>query len=93
MNSIDEEVKNLESSQALDLISSDIEIGFISTSIPIIIFTTAALITVYAILQRKRRKSKIVEIEPNLLEVMQKRSAIATLDTKTRKTKAKKKSR
>jgi len=93
MNSIDEEVKNLESSQALDLISSEIEIGFISTSIPIIIFTTAALITVYAILQRKRRKSKIVEIEPNLLEVMQKRSAIATLDTKTRKTKAKKKSR
>ncbi len=93
MNSIDEEVKNLESSQALDLISSEIEIGFISTSIPIIIFTTAALITVYAILQRKRRKSKIVEIEPNLLEVMRKRSAIATLDTKTRKTKAKKKSR
>ena len=93
MDNIDEEVKNLESSQALDLISSDIKVGFISTSIPVIIFTTAALITIYAILQRKRRKSKIVEIEPNLLELMRKRSAIATLDTKTRKTKAKKKSR
>ena len=93
MNSIDEEVKNLESSQALDLISSDIKIGFISTSIPIIIFTTAALISLYAILQRRRRKSKSVEIDPNLLDLMRKRAVLEASQAKTNKAKAKKKSR
>ena len=93
MNSIDEEVKNLESSQALDLISSDIKVGFISTSIPIIIFTTAALISLYAILQRRRRKSKSVEIDPNLLDLMRKRAVLEASQAKTNKAKAKKKSR
>ena len=93
MNSIDEEVKNLESSQALELIGSDIKVGFISTSIPIIIFTIAAFISLYAILQRRRRKSKIVEIDPNLLEVLRKRAVLEASQAKTNKTKAKKKSR
>jgi len=93
MNSIDEEVKNLESSQALELIGSDIKVGFISTSIPIIIFTIAAFISLYAILQKRRRKSKIVEIDPNLLEVLRKRAVLEASQAKTNKTKAKKKSR
>ena len=91
MNSIDEEIKNLESSQALDLINSDIKVGFISTSIPVIIFTTAVLISLYAILQRRRRKSKIVEVDPNLLEAIRKRAVLEASKAKTNKTSAKKK--
>ena len=93
MSSIDEEVKNLESSQALDLINSDIKVGFISTSIPVIVFTAAVLISLYAILQRRRRKSKIIEVDPNLLEAIRKRAVLEDSKAKTNKTNAKKKSR
>lgn len=73
IDSIDDEVRNLESNQALDLINSEVKVGFISTSIPIIIFTSVAIFALYAYLQKRRRKSKMVEIDPNLLEVIKSR--------------------
>ena len=58
IDGIDEEFKNLDSSQALDLINSDIKVGFISTSIPVILFTAASAIAIYAYLARRKRRSK-----------------------------------
>ena len=73
IDGIDNEVRNLESNQALDLLNSEVKVGFISTSIPIIIFTSVAIFALYAYLQRRRRRSKMVEIDPNLLEVIKSR--------------------
>jgi hypothetical protein len=58
INAIDEEVRNLENSQALDLLNSDIKIAFISTSIPVFIFTVTAVAAIYAYLARRKRRSK-----------------------------------
>ena len=58
IDGIDQEFRNLDSSQALDLINSDIKVGFISTSIPVILFTAASAIAIYAYLARRKRRSK-----------------------------------
>jgi len=58
INAIDEEVRNLENSQALDLLNKDISIGFISTSIPVFIFSVTAIAAIYAYLARRKRRSK-----------------------------------
>ena len=67
IDSIDEEFKNLESSQALDLITTEVKIGFVSTSIPVILFTAASAIAIYAYLARRKRRSKFEAVDPNLL--------------------------
>jgi hypothetical protein len=67
IDSIDEEFKNLESSQALDLITTEVKIGFLSTSIPVILFTAASAIAIYAYLARRKRRSKFEAVDPNLL--------------------------
>ena len=78
INAIDEEVRNLENSQALDLLNKDISIGFISTSIPVFIFTVTAIAAIYAYLARRKRRSKF-DLASNemLAKIIEQQSALA----------------
>ncbi len=94
---IDEEVKSLENSQALDLLSSDIKIGFISTSIPVFIFTVTAVAAIYAYLARRKRRSKFdLASDEVLAKIREKQAATAIKKynvkvSKTKSTSTKKK--
>ena len=78
INAIDEEVRNLENSQALDLLNKDIGIGFITTSIPVFIFTVTAVAAIYAYLARRKRRSKF-DLASNemLAKIIEQQSALA----------------
>jgi hypothetical protein len=84
-------VRNLENSQALDLLNSDIKIAFISTSIPVFIFTVTAAAAIYAYLARRKRRSKfdlgssemLAKINEQRL-VMEKKPTKASLKRKPR---------
>ncbi len=67
IDGIDEELKNLELSQALDLITTEVKIGFLSTSIPVILFTAASAIAIYAYLARRKRRSKFDLVSNEML--------------------------
>jgi hypothetical protein len=78
INAIDEEVRNLDNSQALDLLNSDIKIGFISTSIPVFIFTVTAIAAIYAYLARRKRRSKFdLASDEMLAKIREQQSALA----------------
>jgi hypothetical protein len=78
IDSIDEEFKNLESSQALDLITTEVKIGFVSTSIPVILFTAASAIAIYAYLARRKRRSKFDLVSNEMLaKVLEQQEASA----------------
>jgi chromosome segregation ATPase len=78
IDSIDEEFKNLESSQALDLITTEVKIGFLSTSIPVILFTAASAIAIYAYLARRKRRSKFDLVSNEMLaKVLEQQEASA----------------
>ena len=83
MSSIDEEVKNLESSQALDLINSDINVGFISTSIPVFIFIVAAVVAIYAYLARRKRRSKFDIASDEVLAKIREQQAATAIKKKS----------
>ena len=100
IDGIDEEFKNLDSSQALDLINSDIKVGFISTSIPVILFTAASAIAIYAYLARRKRRSKfdlasdetLARIREQQVATTIKKKSVKVSKTKSRGTKKKPKS-
>jgi hypothetical protein len=97
INAIDEEVRNLENSQALDLLNKDISIGFISTSIPVFIFTVTAIAAIYAYLARRKRRSKFdLASDEMLAKIRERQSALAVKNkavkvSKTKSTATKKK--
>ena len=68
INAIEDEVKSLDNSQALDFINKDLQIGFISTSIPVILLTIATVAAIFAYLTRRKRRSKFEVVDSNLLE-------------------------
>jgi chromosome segregation ATPase len=91
INAIDEEVRNLENSQALDLLNSDIKIGFISASIPVFIFTVTAVAAIYAYLARRKRRSKFDLASNEMLARIREQqvaTAIKTKSVKVSKTKS-----
>ena len=100
IDGIDEEFKNLDSSQALDLINSDIKVGFISTSIPVILFTAASAIAIYAYLARRKRRSKfdlasdetLARIREQQATTAIKKKSVKVSKTRSRGTKKKSKS-
>jgi hypothetical protein len=76
ITAIDEEVRNLENSQALDLLNQDISIGFIS--IPLFIFTVTAIAAIYAYLARRKRRSKFDLVSNEMLaKVLEQQEAAA----------------
>lgn len=83
IESIDEEFKNLESSQALDLITKDVQIGFVSTSIPVILFTAASAIAIYAYLARRKRRSKFDLASDKTLARIREQQAAAAIKKKS----------
>ena len=83
IDSIDEEFKNLESSQALDLITTEIKIGFVSTSIPVILFTAASAIAIYAYLARRKRRSKFDLASDKTLARIREQQAAAAIKKKS----------
>jgi hypothetical protein len=83
IDSIDEEFKNLESSQALDLITTEVKIGFISTSIPVILFTAASAIAIYAYLARRKRRSKFDLASDKTLAKIREQQAAAAMKKKS----------
>jgi hypothetical protein len=78
IDGIDKELKNLELSQALDLITTEVKIGFVSTSIPVILFTAASAIAIYAYLARRKRRSKFDLVSNEMLaKVLEQQEASA----------------
>jgi hypothetical protein len=78
ITAIDEEVRNLENSQALDLLNQDISIGFISISIPLFIFTVTAIAAIYAYLARRKRRSKFDLVSNEMLaKILEQQEAAA----------------
>jgi chromosome segregation ATPase len=90
IDSIDEEFKNLESSQALDLITTEVKIGFLSTSIPVILFTAASAIAIYAYLARRKRRSKFDLASTEMLaKIREQQSTLAVKKKSVKGSKAK----
>jgi chromosome segregation ATPase len=83
INAIDEEVRNLENSQALDLLNSDLKIGFISTSIPVFIFTVTAVAAIYAYLARRKRRSKFDLASDEVLAKIREQQVATAIKTKS----------
>jgi chromosome segregation ATPase len=78
VTAIDEELRNLENSQALDLLNQDISIGFISISIPLFIFTVTAIAAIYAYLARRKRRSKFDLVSNEMLvKILEQQKAAA----------------
>jgi beta-lactamase regulating signal transducer with metallopeptidase domain len=73
----------LESSQALDLITTEVKIGFISTSIPVILFTAASAIAIYAYLARRKRRSKFDLASDKTLARIREQQAAAAIKKKS----------
>jgi len=78
-------------------LSSDIKIGFISTSIPVFIFTVTAVAAIYAYLARRKRRSKFdLTSDEVLAKIREKQAATAIKKnnvkvSKTKSTSTKKK--
>ena len=83
INAIDDEVKSLDNSQALDLINKDLQIGFISTSIPVILLTIATTAAIFAYLARRKRRSKFEEVDLDLLEKLRQQHVMSENKPKT----------
>ena len=61
------------------MLNSDIKIGFISTSIPVFIFTVTAVAAIYAYLARRKRRSKFdLASDEVLAKIREQQAATAT---------------
>jgi hypothetical protein len=72
-------------------LSSDIKIGFISTSIPVFIFTVTAVAAIYAYLARRKRRSKFDLASDEILAKIREQRLV--MEKKPKKASPEKKSR
>ena len=90
ISDIENDISRFDSNLALDFINQDVQVGFIQTSIPVLIFSIVAVVALYAYLKNRRRRSKISALDAEIIEQLRAKQ-IRSTQVKT-KVKSKKKS-